>query len=146
MSPSPTRCQWREKKRHSGASTAPNEPVASRVARWLVAIYHIQMSRIKTTVYLRATDYGRLKSIADAENRSAAELIREAVGEYTTRKVRALLPRSIGMGDSGMPHLAERYEDYLHGFGEDTPVGDGLEADGEPGAPDGRTGQHGDRA
>ena len=104
------------------------------------------MSRIKTTVYLRATDYGRLKSIADAENRSAAELIREAVGEYTTRKVRALVPRSIGMGDSGVPDLAERYEDYLHGFGEDTPAGDVPEADGEPGRPDSGAAPHGDRA
>lgn len=87
------------------------------------------MDKIKTTVYLRATDYGKLKSIADAENRSAAELIREAVAEYATRKVRARLPRSIGMGDSGMPDLAERYEEYLDGFGEDDPAGDAPETE-----------------
>ncbi|MYA33860.1 MAG: ribbon-helix-helix protein, CopG family [Gemmatimonadales bacterium] len=97
------------------------------------------MDRIKTTVYLRATDYGKLKSIAAAENRSAAELIREAVGEYATRKVRDRLPRSIGMGDSGMPDLAERYEEYLDGFGEDEPAGgapEAPEAEEEPGPRD----------
>ncbi|WP_423925506.1 ribbon-helix-helix protein, CopG family [Candidatus Palauibacter sp.] len=87
------------------------------------------MDKIKTTVYLRATDYGKLKSIADAENRSAAELIREAVAEYATRKVRARLPRSIGMGDSGMPDLAERYEEYMDGFGEDDLAGDAPETE-----------------
>ena len=95
------------------------------------------MERVKTTVYLRATDYGKLKSIADAENRSAAELIREAVAEYATRKTRARLPRSIGMGDSGMPDLAERYEEYLEGFGEDDAAGDARETKGEPREGDG---------
>lgn len=80
------------------------------------------MDRIKTTVYLHAADYGMLKLIADAENRPAAELIREAVAEYATRNARARLPNSIGMGDSGMPDLAERYEEYLEGFGEDDPA------------------------
>lgn len=95
------------------------------------------MDRVKTTVYLRATEYGKLKSIAAAENRSAAELIREAVGEYTARKVQDRLPRSIGLGDSGTPDLAERYEEYLHGFGEDGPAGVTPEAEREPRAPDG---------
>ena len=90
------------------------------------------MDRVKTTVYLRATDYGKLKSLADAESRSAAELIREAVAEYATRKTRARLPRSIGMGDSGMPDLAERYEEHLEGFGEEDPAGDACEPTGEP--------------
>ncbi|WP_420632871.1 ribbon-helix-helix protein, CopG family [Candidatus Palauibacter sp.] len=75
------------------------------------------MDTIKTTVYLRAADYGKLKSLAAAESRSAAELVREAVSEYTARKARARLPRSIGMGDSGMPDLAERYEEHMTGFG-----------------------------
>ncbi|MCY3600229.1 MAG: hypothetical protein OXN85_09705 [Gemmatimonadetes bacterium] len=95
------------------------------------------MDRVKTTVYLRATDYGKLKSIAAAENRSAAELIREAVGEYTSRKVQDRLPRSIGMGDSGIPDLAERYEEYLHGFGDDDPAGRAPNAGKEPGPRDG---------
>ncbi len=95
------------------------------------------MDRVKTTVYLRATDYSKLKSIAAAENRTAAALIREAVGEYTTRKVQARLPRSIGLGDSGMPDLAERYEEYLNGFGEDEPGGDAPEDAQEPSPRDG---------
>lgn len=92
------------------------------------------MDRIKTTVYLPAADYGKLKSIADAEDRPAAELIREAVAEYASRKVRARLPRSIGMGDSGMPDLAERYEEYLDGFGEDESAGNVHDREREPAA------------
>ena len=102
------------------------------------------MDRVKTTVYLRATDYGKLKSIADAENRSAAELVREAVAEYAARKARARLPRSIGMGDSGIPDLAERYEEYLDGFGEDHPAGAALEADDDPQGPDASAAHRGD--
>jgi len=77
------------------------------------------MQTIKTTVYLNAADYRRLKSLAAEEQRSAAELVREAVAEYTARATERDWPRSFGMGDSGDPHFAERYEDYLDGFGED---------------------------
>ena len=77
------------------------------------------MKTIKTTVYLNAADYRKLKSLAADDGRSAAELVREAVAEYTARATERKWPRSIGMGDSGDPHFAERYEDYLDGFGED---------------------------
>ena len=77
------------------------------------------MKTIKTTVYLNAADYRKLKSLAADGARSAAELVREAVAEYTARATRREWPRSIGMGDSGDPYFAERYEDYLDGFGED---------------------------
>ena len=77
------------------------------------------MKTIKTTVYLNAADYSRLKSLAAEEQRSAAELVREAVAEYAARATERDWPRSFGMGDSGDPHFAERYEDYLDGFGED---------------------------
>ncbi|MCY3548304.1 MAG: ribbon-helix-helix domain-containing protein [Gemmatimonadetes bacterium] len=77
------------------------------------------MKTIKTTVYLNAADYRRLKSLAADEGRSAAELVREAVAEYTARAKEREWPRSIGMGNSGDPHFAENYEDYLDGFGED---------------------------
>ena len=77
------------------------------------------MKTIKTTVYLNAADYRKLKSLATDKGRSAAELVREAVAEYTARATERKWPRCFGMGDSGDPHFAERYEDYLDGFGED---------------------------
>ena len=77
------------------------------------------MKTVKTTVYLNAADYRKLKSLAADQRRSAAELVREAVAEYTARASERKWPRSFGMGDSGDPHFAERYEDYLDGFGED---------------------------
>ena len=75
------------------------------------------MKTIKTTVYLNAADYRKLKSLAADQRCSAAELVREAVAEYTARATRRQWPRSIGMGDSGLCHLAERYEDMMDGFG-----------------------------
>ena len=77
------------------------------------------MKRIKTTVYLDAADYRRLKSLAADKGRTAAELVREAVAEYAARAAEREWPRSFGMGDSGDPYFAENYEDYLDGFGED---------------------------
>ncbi|MXX54585.1 MAG: CopG family transcriptional regulator [Gemmatimonadetes bacterium] len=77
------------------------------------------MKTIKTTVYLNASDYRRLKSLAADEGRSAAELVREAVAQYAARATEREWPRSIGIADSGDPHFAENYEDYLDGFGEE---------------------------
>ncbi len=77
------------------------------------------MKTIKTTVYLNAADYRKLKSLATDQGRSAAELVREAVAEYAARETRRPWPRSIGMGDSGDPRFAERYEDHLDGFGDE---------------------------
>ncbi len=77
------------------------------------------MKTIKTTVYLNAADYRKLKSLAADDGRSAAELVREAVAEYATRATEREWPRSIGIMDSGDPHFAENYEDHLDGFGED---------------------------
>lgn len=82
------------------------------------------MSTIKTTVYLNAADYRRLKSMASEQGRSAAELVRDAVALYAAQAAERPWPRSIGIGDSGIPDLADRYEEYMDGFGED-----GLEED-----------------
>ena len=88
------------------------------------------MDNIKTTVYLRASDYGKLKRLAAVEGRSTAQLVREAVTEYAARKATALSPRSIGMGDSGVSDWTERYEELMEGFGEDGPIRTrGLPAD-----------------
>lgn len=73
----------------------------------------------KTTVYLDAGDYQRLKGIARAEGRTAAELVREAVAEYAQRHSHHPLPRSLGAGRSGRGDLSERAEELLNGLGQD---------------------------
>jgi hypothetical protein len=70
----------------------------------------------KTTVYLDAADYRRLKTLARAEGRSAAELVREAVAEYARRKGRPR-PASLALGRSGRGDLSERAEELLEGMG-----------------------------
>jgi predicted transcriptional regulator len=74
----------------------------------------------KTTVYLDSADYRRLKALAEAESRPAAELIREAVSEYVRRRAPRSAPASVGVGRSGSGVLAERAEALLEGLGEDS--------------------------
>jgi len=71
---------------------------------------------LKTTVYLDADDYRRLKAMARAEGRTPAEMVREAVSVYA-RKKRVRLPKSVGLGRSGGRNLGERAEELLEGFG-----------------------------
>jgi len=78
------------------------------------------MATMKTTVYLDAADYRRLKALAAADGRSAAELIRAAVSEYTERRAPKRLPRSLGAGRSGDGRLSERAEDLLQGMGKNS--------------------------
>lgn len=78
------------------------------------------MSTMKTTVYLDRSDYYRLKAQAEAEGRSAAELVREAVAEYARKRVPSRRPSSIGAGRSGRGDIAERSEELLDGMGGDT--------------------------
>ena len=75
------------------------------------------MTTVKTTVYLDAADYRRVKAIAAAEGRSAAELIRAAVSEYARARGTRRLPASLGSAGSGDGTLAERSEDLLKGMG-----------------------------
>ncbi len=77
------------------------------------------MARQKTTVYLDSDDYRRLKSLARAQGRPPAELVREAVAEYTVRAEPRRRPRSIGAGRSRTGRVAERAEALLAGFGRD---------------------------
>ncbi len=90
------------------------------------------MTRIKTTVYLNAADYRKLKSLATDTGRHAAELVREAVAEYAARAKEREWPKSFGMGYSGDPEFAANYEDALDGFGEE-----GLESAPRPREPGG---------
>jgi len=75
------------------------------------------MATTKTTVYLTAADYRRLKALARATDRTAAELVREAVAEYARRHAPGARPKSLGAGRSGRGHVAERAEELLRGLG-----------------------------
>jgi predicted transcriptional regulator len=74
-------------------------------------------SAIKTTVYLDAQQYDRIKEIARAENRAPAELVREAVAQYAERKRPRRTPKSLGSGRSGKGDVSTRAEGLLAGLG-----------------------------
>jgi hypothetical protein len=76
------------------------------------------MATVKTTVYLDATAYRRIKTLAAAQGRSAADLIRDAVSEYARSRGQDSLPSSLGAGRSGDGTLSERTEALLEGMGE----------------------------
>ena len=71
----------------------------------------------KTTVYLDAADYRRLKAIARARGCAPAQLVREAVSRYAIEESVGRPPRSIGIGRSRRPDVGERAEELLDGFG-----------------------------
>jgi len=75
------------------------------------------MSVTKTTVYLSAGDYSRLKALARARRRTTAALVREAVAEYTRRHAPRQRARSVGAGRSGRGDVSERAEELLRGMG-----------------------------
>jgi predicted transcriptional regulator len=75
------------------------------------------MAITRTTVYLSAADYRRLKKLARATNRTTAQLVREAVAEYARRHAPAGGPKSLGAGHSGRGDVAERAEELLRGLG-----------------------------
>lgn len=73
---------------------------------------------IKTTVYLSETEYRRLKSLAEQQDRPAAELVREAVAEYAARHApKRRLPRSLGAARTKRGNVAARAETLLRGMG-----------------------------
>jgi predicted transcriptional regulator len=71
----------------------------------------------KTTVYLDAAEYRRLKLLAAEDGRPPAALIREAVSQYAARRQPRRKARSVGLGRSGRKDLSERAEELLAGFG-----------------------------
>ena len=73
----------------------------------------------KTTVYMDEETYRRLKRIARARGKPPAEMVREAVAEYTVRHAPLRKPRSVGAFASGRHDLGRRAEALLTGFGED---------------------------
>jgi hypothetical protein len=74
-------------------------------------------NHLKTTVYLDAADYRRLKAIARARGCAPAQLVREAVARYAASESPARPARSIGAGRSRHTDLSERAEDLLEGLG-----------------------------
>ena len=65
-----------------------------------------------TTVELPDQIEHSLSQLAQTMGRSEAELIQEAIEQYLARQAR-LLPRSIGMGASGIGDLSTRDEELL---------------------------------
>jgi predicted transcriptional regulator len=76
----------------------------------------------KTTVYLNADDYRRLKAIGRATNRKPADLVREAVAQYAAREMPRRQATSIGAGASRRGDLSERAEELLVGLGRPSRV------------------------
>lgn len=72
---------------------------------------------VRTTVYLCEEDYEELKRLARKQGRVAAELVREAIAEYTRRHVRKRSPRSLGAGASKRGDIGEKAEELLKGMG-----------------------------
>lgn len=70
----------------------------------------------KTTVYLDAADYRRLKAIARARGCAPAELVREAVARYAATEAPVRRARSVGAGASRRGDLSERAEELLAGL------------------------------
>lgn len=68
----------------------------------------------RTTVYLEELTDLKLSRLARLNNRSKAELIREALDKYVEAAQEASpVPSWVGAGRSGMPDLAERDEELL---------------------------------
>jgi predicted transcriptional regulator len=70
----------------------------------------------KTTVYLDAADYRRLKALARARGCAPAQLVREAVARYAASEKPARRARSVGVGASRKGDLSERAEELLAGL------------------------------
>ena len=70
----------------------------------------------KTTVYLDAADYRRLKTLARARGCAPAQLVREAVARYAASEMPTAGARSVGAGASRKGDLSERAEELLAGL------------------------------
>lgn len=73
------------------------------------------MVMFKTTVYLPDDLKTELERAASEMGRSEAEIIREGI-RLAVERYLAAPPRS-GIFESGDPHLSERVEELLDGFG-----------------------------
>ena len=67
---------------------------------------------LKTTVYIEQDVAMALRQLSEAQGRTQAELIREALGTYTQERARPL-PKGLGKYASGHTDTSERAEDLL---------------------------------
>ena len=81
-----------------------------------LATYGTMYGMEKTTVYLPESLKAALERTAVAEQRSEADLIREGVALVVERH--SVHDPVVPLFESRQPHLAERVDDALEGFGE----------------------------
>jgi metal-responsive CopG/Arc/MetJ family transcriptional regulator len=68
----------------------------------------------RTTIFADDGLLNELKSLSAEENRSVADIVREAMEEYVKRKRKAVRKFSfVGIGDSGRRDVAEEHEHLL---------------------------------
>ena len=72
----------------------------------------------KTTIYLDYDVYQHIRRLAEADGRTQASVIRDALVQYVAGGARR--PRSVGLGRSGVGNLSERSEELLRGMGQDS--------------------------
>ena len=99
---------------------AMDDPPPRNVAELLIEskdLSELMVDLAFASVYFDDEEYRRLKAIARERNVAPAQVLREAVAEYTARHAPARRPSSIGRFRSGRPDLSERAERLLKGFG-----------------------------
>ena len=67
---------------------------------------------VKTTVYIEPDTALAIRQMAEAQRRSQAELIRDALTAYTRQARRPALP-GVGESDSGHSDTSERADEIL---------------------------------
>ncbi len=68
----------------------------------------------RTTIFADDGLLNELKSLSAEENRSVADIVREAMEEYVKRKRKPVRKFSfVGIGDSGRRDVAEKHERLL---------------------------------
>lgn len=68
----------------------------------------------RTTIFADDGLLAELKSLSAEENRSVADIVREAMEEYVKRKRKTVRKFSfVGIGDSGRRDVAEEHERLL---------------------------------
>jgi predicted transcriptional regulator len=72
---------------------------------------------VRTTVRISDADYRRFTVLARKQGRPTAQLLREAIREYTRRHAGRRRARSVGLGHSRRGDVGERAEKLLAGLG-----------------------------
>jgi metal-responsive CopG/Arc/MetJ family transcriptional regulator len=69
----------------------------------------------RTTIFADENMLRDLKEISEQDNKSVAEVVREAITSYVRvrRKKRKAQPGFVGIGKSGRNDIAEKYEELL---------------------------------